>query len=400
MKTVVPVNTLRRRLAGAAALGAMPWPSARAVEHPGSNTRSAGSKANTGNTGSTGSTDWWAGWRAGQWAGFTTANVPQLDNTTLDALHATGARIARVGLHMRHDPVLGKTWVEAGDWVALQARLDHAHTLGLGLVVLGLLDDGTLPQPLWQDRVRQQGLVQCWAELGARLGRHPALAGVDLLNEPHPVVQGGALPMAQAQAIWWALALRVVLAFRAAGGTAPVVLEAVAGAHPSGLAGVVPLPVAGVVYSVHFYTPHDITHQGVSAAWPRRIPYPAGAAWGLGGWDTELGAGAIDAQRLRAELRGASGFARRHKQPMYVGEFGCVRWAPDGSAQRWVHDCLQVFADERWNWSFHSFRTWTGWDAEIASEARDWPLRSRRAPMMQQLQRAMARRVPSLGARQ
>lgn len=171
-----------------------------------------------------------------------------------------------------------------------------------------------------------------------------------------------------------------------------MVFEPVLGAHPSALAAATPLADDRVVYSIHFYTPHEITHQGVRPRWPRRIPYPAGASYGLGAWDPALGVGPIDRQRLAAELRFARDFAARHAVPIYVGEFGCVRWAPAGSALRWIGDCLDLFAQAHWSWTFHSFRTWTGWDAEIDSENPDPELPHARhadAPLITRIGQAM-----------
>jgi hypothetical protein len=122
----------------------------------------------------------------------------------------------------------------------------------------------------------------------------------------------------------------------------------------------------------------------------RRIPYPAGLSWQLGGWDAELGVTAIDRARLALDLRFAQQFANRLGVPLYIGEFSCVRWAPEGSALRYIGDCLDLFEAAGWNWSFHSFRTWTGWDAEVDSENPEMLGRSVGAPVMLRLRESFA----------
>jgi hypothetical protein len=180
-----------------------------------------------------------------------------------------------------------------------------------------------------------------------------------------------------------------------------VVVESVIGASPAAWRGLRRLTEERVVYSCHFYTPHEITHQRVLPQYLRRIPYPAGPQWQLGAWDHELGIGEIDRARLVLELRHAKDFAARFDVPMYVGEFGCVRWAPDGSALRYVEDCLDLFTAFGWNWCFHSFRTWSGWDAEIDSDDPDQNRRSDAAPVLRRLRLgfAAARNADELSVR-
>jgi len=333
----------------------------------------------------------WERWQAGRWCGFTTDNLPRMNRITLRALHGAGARLARVGMPFR--PCEGQASCAQAcsctqDLSLAGALLDEAQSLGMGLVMLGLFDGPGREAALWSESRQQSAFVQAWADFGRQLGRHPALAGMDLLNEPQPPLPQGRL--APAQQLWGALALKAIRALRQAGASAPVVFEPVAGGSTLGFKNMPALPVGGVVYSLHFYTPHDITHQQVSPTWPRRIPYPAGSEHGLGAWDPELGVGSIDKARLEAELRPVRDFQQRHACPVYVGEFGCVRWAPDGSALRWVQDCLLLFQQAGWSWTFHSFRTWPGWDAEIDSESVDARARTDQAPVMQALRTAMA----------
>ena len=82
-------------------------------------------------------------------------------------------------------------------------------------------------------------------------------------------------------------------------------------------------------------------------------------------------------------------FQTRHDVPIYVGEFSCVRWAPNASAQRWVADCLALFTKFSWSWTYHEFRGWPGWDAEIDSADPSASTRSIDAPVMHSLRRVM-----------
>lgn len=337
--------------------------------------------------------DWWPLWQQGRLGGFTTENLPGPPAEDRAALWRTGARVVRVGLHLRRTALDGRYTATETDLQAALALLDEAANQRGAVVLLGLFDDGQQPQPLWSDPALQTAWVQAWAGLARRLGHHPALAGLDLLNEPQPTGQ----PLPAAQQAWARLAWAGLLAVRGTGCTTPVVVQPVLGAHPSALQDTPLLPDPAVVYSPHFYTPHDITHQFVNASWQRAVPYPAGPEWQLGAWDPELGVGRIDRDRLAAELRFVHVFQARSGAPVFIGEFGCVRWAPDGAALRWVADCLALFADARWNWAYHTHRGWTGWDAEVATADPAMRQRSPQAPQMQQLRRALRQlhRVPA-----
>jgi hypothetical protein len=172
------------------------------------------------------------------------------------------------------------------------------------------------------------------------------------------------------------------------------VFESVGGGQALGFKNMEPLADPQVVYSFHYYVPHEITHQHVAASWPRTIPYPAGLEWGLGAWDPELGVTAIDRQRLEFEMRDVVRFQERYHRPIYVGEFSCVRWAPQESALRFVADVLEIFKIHGWSWSYHEFRAWPGWDAEIASADPNATRRSADAPMMALLKANLGQFTP------
>lgn len=322
----------------------------------------------------------------GRLRGFTTTRLPQLDDAMMDALAATGARLIRVALRFTRCAGCQVFAPTADEWKALPAVLARARQRRLLVVLVAVFGTDDRASGLWESPLLQDSFVAQWAAIATRVGQDTALAGFDLLNEPHP---GGSI--AQAQDKWRRLALRAVAAIRSLGSTVHIVFEPVAGGNTVGLQGFEPLPDANVVYSTHFYTPHDITHQHVSAHWTHSIPYPAGPEWGLGAWDRELGVGRIDRDRLVKELRVARDFQQRHRVPMYVGEFSCVRWAPGNSALRYVSDCLSIFQEFGWSWTYHSFREWPGWDAEIASTSREARTRSATAPVMQALKAALQR---------
>ena len=323
--------------------------------------------------------------RGGALKGFVLGGVER-DVALLDAMARLGARLARVFFPLRRCRDCKQFGRADNDVQALRRLLDRAAALGMRLVVVGSFD-GIDATAFWTDAELRASFVENWAWFARTFGNHPGLGGLDLMNEPNPPWPSG--DIGQAQAAWHPLARAAMGAIRAAESRVPIVFEPVAGGSTLGMRGLRPFADRNVVYSIHFYTPHDITHQQVSAPWQRVIPYPAGTEWKLGRWDAELGVSRIDGLRLERELRHVVEFQTRHDVPIYVGEFSCVRWAPNASAQRWVADCLALFTKFSWSWTYHEFRGWPGWDAEIDSTDPSASTRTIDAPVMQSLRRAM-----------
>ena len=260
-----------------------------------------------------------------------------------------------------------------------------AQALGMQLVVVG--DFEVAPNPrLWQSPARAAAFVEAWGGLVRRLGSAASIAGYDLINEPNPPWSDGTVASAHRE--WWQIADRAMQAIRAEDGSVPIVFEPIGGGQAIGFEGLVPFAHEHVVYSLHFYTPHGITHQRVSDEWPHVIPYPAETQDIPRGSDAYPGP--WNAQSLRASLAPARRFQLQHQATLFVGEFSCVRWAPEGSAERYVRDCLACFNEFGWSWCYHEFRGWPGWDAELVGPERMSGTRRPDAPVMRLLQQDLA----------
>ncbi len=326
--------------------------------------------------------------RGGRRSGFVLGGVER-DAGLLDAMASLGANTARVFFPFRRCQGCDTFGRAAADLASLRTLLARAAARGVGVVVVGSFQGVETPA-FWSNAALRSSVVENWEWFAATFGDYPAIAGLDLMNEPNPPWPSA--DIAEAQAAWHPLAEQVIAAIRQRRPVIPIVFEPVAGGNVLGLHGLRRFADPHIVYSPHFYTPHDITHQYVNPAWQRRIPYPAGAEFGLGAWAPRLGVTRIDALRLEQELEVARTFELRQDVPIYVGEFSCVRWAPDGSATRWVQDALSLFERYGWSWTYHEFRGWPGWDAEIDSVDPAASNRSRDAPTMALLRRAMQRR--------
>ncbi len=191
--------------------------------------------------------------------------------------------------------------------------------------------------------------VEVWKRIAARYRGNPAVWGYDLINEP---VQGGSAPYD-----YWTIQKTAAEAVRAIDPDTPVIIESNEADRPQSFVYLSPLAMDNVVYQVHMYMPMAFTHQGVATPEPL-VAYP-GVISGVK-WDKEA---------IRAMVQPVRDFQLRHNARIYVGEFSAAIWAP--GAERYLNDCIEVFEEYGWDWSYHAFREWPGWSIEHEGENRN-----------------------------
>jgi endoglucanase len=217
----------------------------------------------------------------------------------------------------------------------------------------------------WESDSLKADIVRQWGEVARRLRSFAALQAYDLINEP---VVPRALLVGSPQAKWQDLAAAIARELRGVDPDTPLMVEPTPWGLPGSFKELRPLGVPGLVYSFHFYAPHEFTHQGLPGH-SETLAYPGN------GWDK---------LRLSQGMDEARRFAAKHKVPMFVGEFACVRWAPAGSCPRYLADAMSLFEAERWGWAYHCWRCYQGWDPEVRE---DIP-REQRAGHLPELRRA------------
>jgi hypothetical protein len=212
---------------------------------------------------------------------------------------------------------------------------------------------------LFSDAACQKKFVEVWQRIARRYQGARAIWGFDLANEPVENVVHEQL------ADWEELAERAGRAIQAIDPRRNLIVEPAEWGGPQGLAHFRPLDLPHVVYSVHMYVPHSFTHQGVGGAriTPLR-PYPG-----------EIDGRNWDQAALADVLGPVVEFQKTYGVHIYVGEFSAIRWAPDGSAYRYLRDLVDLFEQNGWDWTYHAFREWHGWSVEHGPDAaNDRPL--------------------------
>jgi hypothetical protein len=269
------------------------------------------------------------------------------------AMAAAGATLVRLGLPLQVASSELAYSIHPGAMAELARQLELAQQAGMRLVLV-LRPPPEPEAALWVHEHLQSSLEDHWRLLARKLAGLATVAAFDLVNEPHP--PGFTFGLKQSR--WNALASRLVRAIRAEDAGRSIVLEPSPGARPMAFQTAVKLPFDNLVYSVHMYEPFEFTHQRIGdPRFSSTVDYP-GPVPGLGDWN---------ADRLMLELAPVKDFADRHGVEIFVGEFGAVRWAPGASRQRYLQDLVTLFQGWHWSWTYHAWREWQGWDAEMDS---------------------------------
>lgn len=210
----------------------------------------------------------------------------------------------------------------------------------------------------------RDGIVDIWRALAKRYQAEPALIGYDILNEPtYQAVDAD---------LWWKQSLpKSIAAIRESDSSIWVVVEPGPWGLPSGFEKMPVINDARVIYSFHHYMPHAYTHQGVGHLGRSSKPdtrglfrYPGDSPT----FENEKDVKFWDTKRLEASMQPVIDFQKRNPGTrILVGEFGVIRWA-EGSPQ-WLRDSIDIFEKHGWDWTFHSFGGWNGWDPTYAADA-------------------------------
>ena len=190
--------------------------------------------------------------------------------------------------------------------------------------------------------------VECWEKMARRFkGNADVIYGYDLLNEPHQ--NRHEVPWS-----YWDAQRLAAEAIRRIDPDTAIVMEANLSSSAPAYEYMSPLAMPNVIYEIHMYIPSEYTHQGVTGGWSEPRKWPDESR----GWNKEM---------LRRKLEPVVAFSRRHHAKIFVGEFSAVAWAE--GADRYLRDCIELFDEQGWDWCYHAFHEWRGWDVEYAGDS-------------------------------
>ena len=201
---------------------------------------------------------------------------------------------------------------------------------------------------------RQQAVVLLWREIAEAFKGDSAIYGYDLVNEP---VQSQPAPYD-----YWNLQRMAAEAVRAIDPDTPIIIESNNWDSPSAFSYLPPLEMKDVIYQVHMYVPGNFTHQLVGNNFGEKGQVQKVAYPGL------IAGVEYDREALRKVLAPVRDFQQKYGARIFVGEFSAAVWAP--GAEKYLADCISLFEEYGWDWTYHAYREWNGWSLEHAG---DWP---------------------------
>jgi hypothetical protein len=247
------------------------------------------------------------------------------------------------------------------------SRLDRAvdAMLAQGLAVqIDLHPEGNYKQKVAASDDSVDRLVALWRHLAAHYAaRAPERIFFEIMNEPevHDPYR------------WAGIQARVAAAIREA---APKITIIATGPNYSDIIDLLtqhPLADGNVIYTFHFYEPHEFTHQGAGWGVPwwsytHDIPYPAteGSMQELlkeipdaanryvmeGYWLDHW-----DAHRIRLMIDEAAAWGRENNVPLICNEFGAFREHMDASSRtHWLRDVRTALEADGIGWAMWDYR--------------------------------------------
>ena len=314
---------------------------------------------------------------ASGWRGFNlgTYNVPPAGMADFDRLRASGANLVRITLQVKHGFGSNTYVLTPADWKFMDMTATAGKQLGFRVVLNLAPQPGGPKAEYWDNPAQQASIANLWGQIAAHFKGNATIAGFDLINEPVPPDGSGSVgkligladkvlnklgettsqpanPIAvQAQA-WSSFAEQLIQAIRQQDPNRTIIVEPAPWGHAEGFAYQPKLPYGNVVYSLHFYDPFVLTHQGIYGN-PPGVPYPSGP------WNQAW---------LSQKLAPVRDFARKYGVPIYVGEFSIIRWAPGKSRENYLNNVIQIFEAQGWSWTYLAFRGYQGWNAELAGD--------------------------------
>jgi aryl-phospho-beta-D-glucosidase BglC (GH1 family) len=250
----------------------------------------------------------------------------------------------------------------------LETALEHLDSLlpvfrEVGIKVL--LDLHTPPGgrdqndkwPLFYNKTFQDAFLTVWDKMANRYKNETQIMGYDLVNEPDD------RDLAPGLMSWRDLAIAGIQRIRAIDTQHPIIVEASPVSGPATLPKFEPVPFDNIIYSFHMYEPNKFVFQGVHNN-ITSIYYPGiidGQMW--------------NKEQLRIVLQPTLDWQKTHNVSIHVGEFSAIRWTPGNSTCNYLSDVIELFEEYGWNWDYHAFREFQGWDVEMIGD-KDHPQHS------------------------
>ncbi len=186
--------------------------------------------------------------------------------------------------------------------------------------------------------------IECWKRIATRFkDNNECIYGYDLVNEPCQTKRATAYD-------YWTIQKMAAEAVRKIDPNTTIIIESNDWAAPGAFKYLSPLAMDNVIYQFHMYVPHAFTHQGIGDGdGTKACEYPNEKMK----WNKD---------KLKASVQAVVDFQKKHNVKILVGEFSAISWAK--GADQYLADCIDIFNEHGWDWTYHAFREYQGWSVE------------------------------------
>ncbi len=216
-------------------------------------------------------------------------------------------------------------------WQVLSWAVDNALKSDL-MVILDMHEFGAMGTEPVQNKDR---FLAFWRQVSERLRDAPQSVLFEILNEPSRKLD------AEMWNQYFGQALAVIRK------TNPTRIVIIGPAHYNSISSLKTLKLPeddrNIIMTVHYYSPMDFTHQG--ASWAGRKD-KTGVEWK--GTAEEKAA-------VERDFAGAQAWAKEHKRPVLLGEFGVYDKAPMDSRLRYLRFVTRTVEKLDWSWAYWQF---------------------------------------------
>ncbi|WP_420576959.1 glycoside hydrolase family 5 protein [Ekhidna sp.] len=202
-------------------------------------------------------------------------------------------------------------------------------------------------------------MKEFWMMIANRYNSNKNLIGYDLLNEPNTEYETKNLYHGKK------IFDQLINDIREVDTTRYMIAQVTENGAPHGFKEIRPLEDNKVIYSFHFYEPHQFTYQGMKGLKSSSTDYP-----GMIRPDNSNEAVYHDKEELKRSLRAVRKFQKEHNARILVGEFSAVRWA--NGADLFLKDAMEIFEEWEWDWTYFTlYAEWNGWCLTVSSDYED-----------------------------
>jgi len=218
------------------------------------------------------------------------------------------------------------------DWA-----IDEAQSHGL----VAVIDMHHYTELVDQPARQLHRLEALWRQIAAHYRDRPESLYFEVLNEPH-----GRLSDAR----WDRMVPSLIRAIRATNPRRMLIVGPGYWNNPGHLRNLhLPRKDRRLIVTFHYYSPMPFTHQG--ADWVRGSEHWRGTTWE---------GTARQRRRVASDFHAAASWAKAHRRPLFLGEFGAYQEADMASRARWTRAVVQEAEKRGFSWSYWEFASGFG----------------------------------------